>query len=380
MRTPRMIIAGGGTGGHVAPALALAEDWSERYGKDSVLFLCGDTQLERGMIQHAGFRLTPLHVQRPTGGIRGKATTIFSAARSVPAARRVIRESSADVVVCVGGYAALPGAMAAGLLRVPVCMLEANAVPGRVTRTIGRFARVCYAHMPLSRDLECRVEVTGNPVRAAFQSPVRKAEARRALGLVPDLPTLLVMGGSQGASGINEALLGALPMLESVKGRMQVLHLTGRNDVLTAETAWRGAGLRHHVKAFTHNTSTWMAAADIALTRAGAGTISELLALGVPMILSPYPHAADDHQRANALWVAGAQAGVLVPQTALTPARVQELMESLLLNTQARERAAAAARALSRPDAATRINDRILVEIGLRTELETADETGRVAA
>jgi UDP-N-acetylglucosamine--N-acetylmuramyl-(pentapeptide) pyrophosphoryl-undecaprenol N-acetylglucosamine transferase len=380
MRTLKIAIAGGGTGGHIAPAIALADELSGRFGADSVHFICGGNELERGMLGHAGYDFTALPVKRPRTSLRSKATTVISTALAVPAARRKLRDWGADGLVCVGGYASLPGAMAASLLRLPVFLLEGNAVPGKVTRAIGRIARVCYAHMPLTRELDCPVRVTGNPVRRTFMDQVEKADARRALGLSPTLPTLLIIGGSQGAHGINDAVLSAAPELGALSDRVQVLHLTGQADAETAAAAWQAAGFRFRVGAFTHNTATWFAAADLALTRAGAATISELLSMHVPSILVPYPAAADDHQQANAAWVAKAGAGVMVPQAALTPARLSELIESLLLSEVARVAASRAAAQLAQPHAAAHIVDDIAADFGLSESPAFSDSVNRAAA
>jgi UDP-N-acetylglucosamine--N-acetylmuramyl-(pentapeptide) pyrophosphoryl-undecaprenol N-acetylglucosamine transferase len=376
--TPKLAIAGGGTGGHIAPMLALAEEWTSRFGKNSVHLLCSGNDLERSMLGHAGFDYTALPVSRPKSGLRSKATTVITTALAVPTARKCLKRFGADALVCVGGYAGLPGAMGASLLRVPVFSLEANAVPGRVTRAIARFARACYAHMPLTTKLDCRVEVVGNPLRAAFSQPPEKTDAKRALGLDSHLPTLLVIGGSQGAEALNNAILSAAPTFE--RGRFSILHLTGPADLERAERTWRATGISYRAAAFTHNTATWFAAADVALTRSGAGTISELLALGVPMILVPFPQAADDHQRANALWVAGSGAGVVAEQEGLDAPRIRELMDAWLLGRAARERASVAARSMSSPGATGLILDAILAEIGLSEAPPNADLEERAAA
>jgi UDP-N-acetylglucosamine--N-acetylmuramyl-(pentapeptide) pyrophosphoryl-undecaprenol N-acetylglucosamine transferase len=380
MTTPRIAIAGGGTGGHVAPALALAEEIAARYGREAVHIFCGGNDIERGMFGHSGFEFTSLPVSRPRGTLRSKATTVISTAMAVPSARRALKNFGANALVCVGGYAGLPGAMAASLLRIPVFSLEANAVPGKVTRTISRFARVCFAHMPLTTSLDCNVEVRGNPLRRAFMNPPSKADAKRALGLDSRLTTLLVIGGSQGARALNEAVLSAAPTLEGMLDRLQVLHITGNDDLEHAQRTWRELGIRHRVANFTHNAATWLAASDVALTRAGAGTISELLALSVPMLLVPYPHAADDHQRANALWVAGSGAGVLVPEESLDAPRLRELLETLALSDVARTRASEAASKLATLDATGAILERILEEIGLSPAAPLADKQERAAA
>lgn len=376
----KIVIAGGGTGGHVAPAIAMADEIAARYGRNSIHFLCGGNELERKMLGHAGYDFTALQVSRPRRTLRSKATTVITTALAVPAARRKLKQFQADVLLCVGGYASLPGAMAASLMRLPVFLMESNAVPGKVTRTLARFARACFAHMPLTRPLDCPVEVAGNPVRGAFLAPVPKEDARRALGLDPHLPTLLIMGGSQGAQAINEAALAAANELGTLRQHMQVLHLTGQPDLDKARSVWQESGLRYRACAFTHNTATWFSAADLALTRSGAGTISELLALAVPMVMVPYPAAADDHQRANALWVAAAGAGVLVQQDALTQARILELARGLLLSPQARSAASTAAAQLAQPKAAAAILDSILVRIGASAPPRSVDSGERAAA
>lgn len=380
MQAPRIALAGGGTGGHIAPALALAELIAQRFGRECVHFLCGGNDLERSMLANAGFDYTALPVSRPTGTMRSKATTVITTALAVPTARRALKTFGANALVCVGGYASLPGALAASLLRLPVIALEANAVPGKVTRAVSRLACVCYAHMPLTRGLECRVEVRGNPVRQAFLGAAQPAEARRALGLDPRLPTLLVVGGSQGATAINDVAIAAAPALARVRDRMNVLHITGPADLERAEAAWRASGVNYRATAFTHNAATWMAASDLALTRSGAGTISELLVLGVPMLLVPYPAAADDHQRANAHYVAATGAGVVVPQETLDVDRLDELIQRLLLNDSARAAGREAALAAANPLAASRILDGVLAQIGISAPTADADAKGRAAA
>lgn len=380
MPAPRFVIAGGGTGGHVAPAIALADEISSRFGRDAVHFLCSGNAVERSMLGHAGYDLTELPVARPRGTLRSKATTVVSSAMAVPAARRKLRELDADALICAGGYASLPGAMAAGLMRLPVFLLESNAVPGKVTRALARLSRECFAHMPLTRPLDCPVSVLGTPVRKAFNDPVAKPDARRALGMFPHLPTLLVMGGSQGARAINDAILATAALMGELADRIQVLHLTGPACLERARQAWRDSGVHHRVSAFTNNTATWLAAADLAITRAGAGTISELCALAVPMALVPYPAAADNHQHANAEWIARSGAGVIVPEDSLDARRVLELIQSLLLQESAREAASQAAVLLAKPHAASRILDAILAGIDASGTGSNADLGQRAAA
>jgi UDP-N-acetylglucosamine--N-acetylmuramyl-(pentapeptide) pyrophosphoryl-undecaprenol N-acetylglucosamine transferase len=298
---------------------------------------------------------------------------------AVPAARRALKAFGARGLVCAGGYASMPGALAASLMRLPVVALESNAVPGKVTRAVSRMASVCFSHMPLTMRLNCPVEVLGNPVRQAFLNAVGTAEARQALGLDPRRPTLLVMGGSQGAHGINEAAFAAAESLAAWRDKLNLLHITGPADAERAEHTWKQAGISFRSAPFTHNTATWLAASDIALTRAGAASIAELQVCGVFALLVPYPHAADDHQRANAQRVAASGAGVVVPQESLTAARLCELVQRLLLNEPARSAAREAALASAKPRAGSDILHGILREFGISETPAVADSRRRAA-
>lgn len=370
---PKIALCGGGTGGHIAPALALAEEFSSRYGRQSVLFLCGGLELEREMIGGAGFDLVALPVARPGGGIARKTRSLASMAPALWAARSALKKFGATGVIGVGGYASLPGVTAARWLGRPVILLEANAVPGRVTRLLSRLAALCCAHLPMTTVLGCPAVVTGNPLRSLFRNAPARSQARAALGLDPHLPTLLVMGGSQGAQGINRALLAALPALEDFAGRIQLLHIAGKTEFEAASGAWSRTTVAHKCVSFTAQPHLWMAASDMALSRAGAGTISELMALGVPVLLAPYPHAADDHQRANARYVAACGAGVVVDETSLTAAKIPQLVRDYLLNDLRRIPLAIAARRLARPDAVTEIVELALQRFGFKQDGPTVE-------
>ncbi|CAG0927144.1 UDP-N-acetylglucosamine--N-acetylmuramyl-(pentapeptide) pyrophosphoryl-undecaprenol N-acetylglucosamine transferase [Planctomycetaceae bacterium] len=379
MNHPRIALAGGGTGGHVAPAIALADEISARFSRDSVLFLCSGNELEREMIGARGYRFEALPISRPGTSLKSKTKTVFSLFQAVPAARKALKQMGATGVIGVGGYASLPAVLAASWLRIPIVLLEANAVPGKVTRQGSRFAKACYAHLPLTCSLDCRVDVLGNPVRRSFLDAPSKELARQALGLNPVLPTLLVIGGSQGAQALNAAMLAALPELGCYRGHFQALHITGASDT-TSRAAWEKCGIAHKVVEFTHQPELFMAASDVALTRSGASTISELLALGVPQIMVPYPSAADNHQQANAEFVARAGAGIVVPESTLNVSRLCELIARYVIMSGPRENLATAARLISRPDATERILERALSDFGYSAQAPSADETLRAAA
>lgn len=379
MNHPRIALAGGGTGGHIAPAIALADEISARYSQESVFFLCSGNDLEREMIGARGYRFEALPVARPGSTLKSKTRTVFSLFTAVPAARKALKQMGATGLIGVGGYASLPAVLAASWLRIPIVLLEANAVPGKVTRQGSRFAKACYAHLPLTTALDCRVDVLGNPVRRSFLDAPSKTLARQALGLNPTLPTLLVIGGSQGAQALNAATLAALTELSCYKGHFQALHITGANDT-TSRAAWAQSGIAHKVVEFTHQPELFMAASDVALTRSGASTISELLALGVPQMMVPYPSAADNHQQANAEFVARAGAGIIVPERELSVSRVCEIVARYVIMSGPRENLASAARLLARPDATQRILDAALADFGYSASASSADDSMSAAA
>ena len=380
MSQPRIVLAGGGTGGHVAPAIALAEEWALRYGRNSVLFLCSGNDLERKMIGHAGFNFAAAPVARPKGSITSKLNSLASCARAVPKAAKIIRDFGAIGVVGAGGYASLPGVAAAGSIRrLPVALLEANVVPGRVTRLASRFAKVCYAHLPLSRKIACRVAVRGNPVRQAFRLPISRQEARCALRIDQFKRTLLVFGASQGASGINRAVLEAIPLLKLERDRLQVLHITGAADVDKARAMWRESGIAHRCAAFTHLMPLWMSAADVAISRSSASSISELAATGVGMLLVPLPSSADGHQAANAELVQSRGAGVYVPQASLDGEELATLLDRYLFDEASCARLAAGSRAVAKPEAAVEIVDALEAEFGISKGRDFAEKGKRAA-
>ncbi len=377
--TPKIAIAGGGTGGHIAPALALADAFALRYGRDNVLFFCTGNDLETSMLSNAGYDFVALPVRRPRGGIRGKATTAITAAASIPKARKRLKDFGASGMICVGGYASLPGAIAARTRKIPVVCLEANAVAGKVTRTVSRFAKACFATFPLTTDLACPTHIVGNPLRLDFLVPASTSAARRKLGLDPARPTMLVVGGSQGAEALNLAAIQSAPRIASLTRDIQILHICGKGRATETGKQWGRAGLTHRVTDFTHDPALWFSACDIALTRAGAGTITELLALGKPMLLVPYPHASDNHQTANAQFVAMSKAGVILPEHALTPSRIAELLNRYLLNQMALDRLAKSAKSLARPEAGNTILDACLNEFGIKADDQDADVTPAAA-
>ncbi len=296
-RPKRWIIAGGGTGGHVTPALALGEALRRR--GDEILFVGSERGLESKLVPDAGFELEVLPSEQVMGRnffgrIRGALTILSSALR----ARGVLKRFGADAVISVGGYAAMPAALAARLTRRPLFLVEPNAIPGRVNKLTARFARTVFVGFESARALlppKTETICVGVPLRRALYRAFETRPARR----VPTTPLrVFVFGGSQGARQLNDVVPEALSRLR--KKSVEVFHQTGEADRAIVEARYAELGLPAEVVAFEYDMPKRYAWADLAICRAGALTVSELALAGMPAILVPYPFAADDHQAANA--------------------------------------------------------------------------------
>lgn len=353
----RVLLSGGGTAGHVNPALATAAALAAA-GAD-VQFVGTARGLEQRLVPAAGY---PLHTvpARPLRGRRaGAALAAATALRAGARVARLIRRERIDAAVTFGGYTAGPLAMGAWLARTPLVIHEQNAVPGLANRIAARWAAAIAVSVPGVAGRfprPDRVHVTGNPVRAdldASRLPSRHEAASR-LGLDPGRRTLLVFGGSLGARRLNDAVLDAAARWAEPE-RLQVLHAAGARDHERVGAAWAATDLRGaHVEctAFLDGMADAYAVADLALCRAGASTVAELTLAGVPAVLVPYPHAAADEQTANAAALEEAGAAVMVADADLDGPRLVAEAEPVLADESVRRRMAAAARALGRPDAA----------------------------
>ena len=357
-----VVIAGGGTAGHVFPALAVADALRERHAA-SVTFLGSADGPEGRLVPEAGYPFTALAVasaQRRIsfGAIRAVRLT-FAASR---ACRPVVER--ADVVLGAGGYASAPAALAARRTRTPLVLLSPDSVPGAVTRIAARWATAIATTFEATRGrlpAGVRVERTGNPIRSAIASvPERRAELAKeaidAFDLDEGRRTVLIIGGSQGALRLDQLLRDALPRL-AARDDLQILVSTGPAH----EAAFRDLGSTAtpivRVVGAIERMELALALGDLAVARAGAGQIAELTACGVPSILVPYPHATEHHQDANAHEVQRAGAAVVIPEASLTAESLAARIMDLMDDPGARRAMSDAARAWSRPDAAARVAD-----------------------
>ena len=355
----RFAVAGGGTGGHVVPALALAEQIRAR--GDSVILIGSTRGLESRLVPQAGFELATL----PAGQVMGRsaaarASAALAIALGTLGAARLLRQRRIELVLSVGGYASVPTILAAVALRIPIALVEPNAQPGRANRLAAKFARRIFVHFDeaakrLAPSGGTRVRSLGVPVREALIRAFHDAPPRRT----PRAPLrLLVFGGSQGARQLNDAMIALAPRLDPA--RFEIVHQTGEADRARVADAYAATSLRAEVMAFEPQMPRRYREADLALCRSGAMTVAELALAGLPALLVPYPFAADDHQTANARALVTAGAARLLPAKTLTPEDVLRSLDELSAQPEKLREMGLAAAKLARPDAAERIVDACL--------------------
>ncbi|MEQ8765200.1 MAG: UDP-N-acetylglucosamine--N-acetylmuramyl-(pentapeptide) pyrophosphoryl-undecaprenol N-acetylglucosamine transferase [Planctomycetota bacterium] len=351
-----VVLAGGGTGGHLVPGINLAEGIQRRWPEARITFFTSGRPVEHKLLEG---RFEGRVLPAPKGGATWRRG--LSSVRAVPEA--FIRaythflKVKPSAFVGLGGYAAVPAALAARSLRVPIYLLEQNVVPGRATRCLSAMAT--EIHCQWDETLEklsdrSRTLVSGTPLRADLTQE-RTEQAYRERGLEPARPTLLVMGGSQGACSVDDAVVRSL---EKAKGRRwQAIHLTGAGEEERVRAAYRTAGLPHWVASFASDMPAIYALADLVLARAGGTTCAELAAAGLPAVFVPYPWHKDKHQYRNAQAMAGRCGSVWVEQSSLTPVCFEHLVLGLLDDRSRLEQISARMRRVFRLDATTTICD-----------------------
>ncbi|GAB4450284.1 MAG: UDP-N-acetylglucosamine--N-acetylmuramyl-(pentapeptide) pyrophosphoryl-undecaprenol N-acetylglucosamine transferase [Anaerolineae bacterium] len=367
----KLMVSGGGTGGHVYPALAavqsLTQSCANRGEPLDILWVGSVGGMEQGLVEQAGLKIELI----PAEGLRGKnplaaLKSLQAMRRGRAAARRLIGQYRPDVLFVTGGYVCVPVTLAAGKAGVPVLIYLPDIEPGLAIKFLARYAR----RVAVTAEQSCRffapgqAVVTGYPVRpeltAGAANPAARAEARRRLKLADDLPLLLVFGGSRGARSINQAVTGAL---EPLLAQCQLLHITGTLDADWVQ-ARRGQlppdlQARYHVAAYLHREMTLaLLAANLVIARAGASVMGEFPAVGLPAILVPYPYAGA-HQALNAAYLADHGAAVIIDDADLTGTLPDTALDLLANKPRLRAMQAASA-ALARPDAAAQLAQQIL--------------------
>src|SRR5215216_2371996 len=345
----KVLIAAGGTGGHIYPGIAVAQEIMRRDAGSKVHFVGTARGLETRLVPQAGFELSLIEsagLKNVSLGARVKGIAVLP--KSFISARKLMRQFQPDVVVGAGGYVSGPVVLTAALTNRPTLVMESNALPGWTNRMLARFvdrAAVSFEQaLPYFRG---KAKVTGNPVRREFFEIPRK-------GRDPGRFSLLVFGGSQGARAINEALVAALPLLERHKDVLGVVHQTGEADFEKVRGGYEAAGWagRADVRKYIDDMVARFGESDLVVCRAGATTTAELIAAGKASLMVPFPFAADDHQRKNAEALEKAGASRMVLQQDATGERLAQEIRELVENPDRVTQMEGAARALARGDAA----------------------------
>lgn len=358
---PRIAIACGGTGGHLFPGLAVARQLAQR--GCAVTLLVSPKEVDQQAVRDVqGLAVATLPAVALQRGSRLAFVRGFI--RSYLGARRLFREQAPHAALAMGGFTSVPPVLAATRRGAKTFLHESNTIPGRANRALARFVDVAFVGFP---ETTARLKVrqcllTGTPVRSEFQLR-EKAECCRELGLNPSRPVALVMGGSQGARGVNELLLRSLPRLQQRLADWQWLHLTGPNDADQVRAAYAGAGLTAIVHSFFARMELALGAADVAVTRAGASSLAEFAALQVPAVLVPLPTAADNHQFFNARAFAQSGAARLLDQRTATPEQLVEHLIELSGPGEQRAKARTALAAWHTPSAAADIAAHIIASL-----------------
>jgi UDP-N-acetylglucosamine--N-acetylmuramyl-(pentapeptide) pyrophosphoryl-undecaprenol N-acetylglucosamine transferase len=350
----RVLIAGGGTGGHIIPALAVAHELVDRYDAE-VLFVGTARGMEIRLVPEAGFNLRLVDVgQLKNVSLLTKLHTLLELPRSIKACKRLIREFKPTVVFGVGGYASGPAMAAALRLKVPTMAFEPNAMPGLANRLVGKKVQAAAVNFPAAAAWFHNAEVTGIPVRPEFFT---------LPPLTGSTPHLLVFGGSQGASIFNKHLpLIIAALLDAVPG-LSVLHQSGVRHSEETQAAYAASGADPHrweVSPFFDDMPVRFAQANLVMARSGASTVAELAAAAKPGLLVPFAAAADEHQKCNAEVMVDADAAIMLREAELNiPGKLLETLVGLLTSPGRLAAMGAAARTLAHPDAAERIADRL---------------------
>ncbi|GFO56064.1 UDP-N-acetylglucosamine--N-acetylmuramyl-(pentapeptide) pyrophosphoryl-undecaprenol N-acetylglucosamine transferase [Geomonas sp. Red276] len=364
----RLIVAGGGTGGHLFPGIAVAEEFLARAPENEVLFVGTSHGIEARMLPKLGYKLATISAS----GMKGLGTTrkLLSAGRLLygyAQSRKILKEFRPDLVLGVGGYASAPLVLAARGMGIPRFIHEQNAFPGITNKVLGRIADGIYISMPESAAFfpEGSTLLTGNPIRKEILWSFHERIPTEGNGF-----SLLVFGGSAGAHRINTTLIEALPFLAGVKDRLKIVHQTGQKDVEEVRAGYQAAGFQAEVLPFIDDMSAAYGAADLVICRAGATTIAEVTACGKACIFIPFPYAADDHQRKNAESLINRGAGFMILEEDLSGELLAKEIVSHLENPEGLAEVERNARSLAQLDAAQAIVAAMMEKVNLAKRMK----------
>ena len=362
-----VIFTCGGTGGHINPAIAVANIWKERHPNSNILFIGADGGMEEQLVPKAGFQLKTL----PGGGlsrslsfagIKKNVKVMYNLVSSVNRCKKIIKDFGADIVVGTGGYASFPALMAAGLLKIPSCVHESNAVPGLTTRMVERWADkmlICFPQSARYYKDQSKVQVVGMPVRSEFIQNEKKA-CREELGL-DSRPVILSTFGSLGAKAMNEMTAELMALEKEAGYPFQHIHGVGSFGWEWMPKRVEEKGVQDNdaifLKEYIYNMPTVMTAADIVISRAGASTCNEIAAAGIPCILIPSPNVTANHQEKNARALEEQGAAAVILEADCSAEKVMQTICELLENREAYNKMHEALLEIAVPDSAQRMCD-----------------------
>ena len=367
----KVVIAGGGTGGHIYPAIGIAQALQRLDATVDIVFIGGAGRLESTLVPQHDFQFRPISV----AGFPRRITlqwfpVIWKVFRGFIQSLQYMNELKPDIVIGTGGYVSGPVLLAALLRKIPVAIQEQNASVGLTNGILARWAKTAYLAMESARQNKAfrhtmHIEITGNPIRPAITTFPRREETYRKFGLSPERKTIFVMGGSQGAQAINKAVVDALPYLIEFADQIQIVHQTGATELASVQTEYEKIlgshkGFLYCVRPFFDTVEEIYSVADVMVCRAGGMTVAEVTACGIPAIFIPLPSQTGNDQVLNAYSVAEEGAAVVLEQGGFAVEALVESLTDILLDEDTHERMVSASRALGKPNASDNIAKSIL--------------------
>lgn len=355
-----IIFAGGGTGGHLIAGLSIAQEISSRFPGANIIFFGTSKKGESGYIGESGYEFKQIKACKFTSFIRLPAFIIVSLIGVIYSLINIIRIKP-DIIIGLGGYGSALPVVAAYIVGVPIVLIEQNVIPGRANLIMARWADAVLCHWESTKRKFKKVHsvsVTGIPIRKDVIANEPET-GKNPFGLTSQGKTLLVMGGSQGAQAINKVILQSIPELKNLIPDLQVIHLTGKEGYKDAKDIYDNLGISYFVTEFSNDIGIAYKLSDLVICRAGANTIAEISAVGIPAILIPYPYATDNHQYWNAYELARIGGAVIIKQDELKPERLTELVSNLFRNNEELDNMKKMNRSLNKPFAAEQVVDKI---------------------
>lgn len=355
-----IIFAGGGTGGHLIAGLSIAQEISSRFPGANIIFFGTSKKGESGYIGKSGYEFKQIKACKFGSFLRLPVFIIVSLIGVIYSLINIIRIKP-DIIIGLGGYGSALPVVAAYIVGVPIVLIEQNVIPGRANLIMARWVDTVLCHWESTKGRFKKVHsvsVTGIPIRKDVIANEPET-GKNPFGLTPQGKTLLVMGGSQGSQAINKVILQSIPELKALIPDLQIIHLTGKEGYEEAKDVYDNLGISSFVSEFSNDIGIAYKLSTLVICRAGANTIAEISAVGIPAILIPYPYATDNHQYWNAYELARIGGAVIIKQDELKPERLTELVSNLFRNNEELDNMKKINRSLNKPFAAKQVVDKI---------------------